>query len=121
MKCRLTCEANCKRSPQYPDGKMQEGTVIDHPDAWRIVRRGMAVPEDDECRERCGMNNAQIALAQKAHERLAAGIHPDDFDAYESGAMVGYNADGSWKPGPNYDDYAWQQRKANSPLIIEDE
>lgn len=34
------------------------------------VRAGIAVPEDDECREACGMTVQQIAAAQAAIRRL---------------------------------------------------
>ena len=33
------------------------------------VRAGIAVPDDDECREACGMSAQQIAAAQKAIQK----------------------------------------------------
>jgi hypothetical protein len=78
------------------------GAELEHPDAWKLVRLGMAVPVDDECERRCCMSPAQINAAQLAHNRVAAGIHPDDYPAFNRGEMVGYNADGSPIPGPNY-------------------
>lgn len=47
------------------DGLLPAGTEIDHPDAYNLVRMGIAFPADDECRE---------ALA-------AVGWGPDTFDA----------------------------------------
>lgn len=45
------------------------------------VRAGIAVPEDEECREACGMTVQQIAAAQSAIRRLyAPPIEEDDSD-----------------------------------------
>lgn len=49
----------------------------------------------------CGMTRPQIDAAIKAAERVAAGIHPDDFSRFDSGEIAGYNPDGSYIPGPN--------------------
>ncbi len=153
MKARLLREEDCRPSAEYPGvwrcracnasgsgpklsrcpkctsvvgqrtGTMPAGTVIDNPDAWKLVLMGVAVPEDEECKERAGLNAAELAVRQAAQERVRLGIAPGDYQAFDDGLMVGYNPDdGSWKPGPNYDEAAWQERKQNSPIIIvEDE
>jgi hypothetical protein len=77
------------------------GTVLDHPECWRIVQMGQAEPADDECREKAGMNAEQMEAAQKAAKRLAAGIDSEDYTKFDAGEILGYNADGSFKPGPN--------------------
>lgn len=92
----------------FESGRVQEITywrtdvVFDNEYGPLMIRQGCAEPVDDECRRACNRTDAQIAAAQKAYERTVRGIHPDDFEAYEKGYMVGYNGDGSWKPGPNY-------------------
>lgn len=53
------------------------GTIINHPDAYQLVQLGMAVPHDDECRRRCGMNEEQIAAAITAQDRFEEGIVSD--------------------------------------------
>lgn len=42
-----------------------KGTVIDHPDAFRLVQLGHADPEDEECRIRAGMTPAEIQAQEK--------------------------------------------------------
>jgi hypothetical protein len=46
------------------------GTVIEHPDAWQLVRAGVAIPADDECRERAGLNPEQIARCCRAYRKM---------------------------------------------------
>lgn len=80
--------------------KVPAGTIIDHPDAFLLVRQGCAVAADEECQQKAGMTAGRLAAAQYAYGRTAAGINPDDFAAYDAGLMSGYESDGSWKPGP---------------------
>ena len=102
-------------------GRLPAGTIIDHPEAWKLVKMGVAIPADDECEKRAGMNAAQLAAAQVAQEKTRAGIAPEDYEAFEQGLMVGYEPDGSWKPGLNYEEYAQAEARRNSSLILEDE
>ena len=95
------CGHGSQGCADFPDGKKPVGTVIDHPDAYRLVRMGVAVPEDEECAQAAGMNDEQIKAAIYAGKRTALGIAPEDFPAYDQGEMVGYNKDGSFVPGPN--------------------
>jgi hypothetical protein len=96
--CRRNGGEGCER---YPDSKIPIGTIIEHQDAYRLVRLGAAEPADDECEQRAAMTAEQMRVAQYHQRRTAAGIHPDDFDAFERGEMVGYYPDGSFIPGPN--------------------
>lgn len=48
-----------------------KGTEIDHPDAWWLVKMGMALPLDAECGERAGMTDDQIQAAILAQDRMA--------------------------------------------------
>ena len=63
------------------------GTVIDHPQAWRLVGAGVAEPYDKECDERCPRTEAQRVAAhlwqvkQKALQearRLKANTEDED-------------------------------------------
>jgi hypothetical protein len=92
--------------------------VIDHADAWKLVQLGCAEPADEECDRKAGMTAEQRTAAQHASLRAERGIIPEDFVAYDSGVMTGYQPDGSWIPGPNFEDWQWQKRKAESPIII---
>jgi serpin B len=38
--------------------------VIDHPDAWLLVKQGAAEAADEECEARVGMTSAQLAAAR---------------------------------------------------------
>lgn len=96
-----TCRANGGEGcAQYPDSKIPAGTVIEHSDAFRLVQLGAAEPADEECQRAAGMSPRQFEAAVRAQRRAAAGIHPDDFEAFDSGEMVGYYPDGSPIPGP---------------------
>lgn len=84
----------------------EQGRVIDHPHAYRLVQQGVAVPADAECEARARMTNAKMDAAIKAYDRLDKGIASEDFAAFDQGLMVGYKPDGkrndTWKPGPNW-------------------
>lgn len=97
MKCRLI------RELKHVDGYMQPaGTIIDHWQAFRLVQQGCAEPYDDDCRERAGMTPEKFAAARRAYDFLEKGIAREDWEAYERGEMTGYDLDGNWIPGPNY-------------------
>jgi hypothetical protein len=81
----------------------RHGAIIDHPQAYMLVRQGCAEPADDDCAKRAARSPKQQAEAQYAYERLAKGIHPEDFERYDAGYIAGYNPDGSYIPGPNWD------------------
>lgn len=101
-------QKNCAVKTVKRNGRMRhvmfwkEGTMFSTPDCYKLVRQGAALPIDDECREAAGMDAEQMASAQRAYERLSAGIDPEDFELYDAGVIVGYNPDGSFKPGPNF-------------------
>jgi hypothetical protein len=81
----------------------RQGAILERPDSYILVRMGVAEPADEECRIAASMNAAQRAEAQHAARRLSAGIHPEDFHLYDAEVILGYNPDGTYKPGPNYD------------------
>ena len=89
--------------PNYETGRKKfllPGTIIDDPQCYKLVSMGCAVPADDECRDAVQMSDDEMKTAQHAYKRLAAGIAPEDFAAFDSGEMIGYNPDGSPIPGP---------------------
>jgi hypothetical protein len=75
------------------------GTVIDNPDAYRLVQMGVAVPVDDECRVRAGMTPEQLTAANIAYQATVNGIQPEDIAAFRAGAITGYTPDGEPLPG----------------------
>lgn len=80
----------------------KRGAILEHPEAFWLVRQGCAKPADEACALRANRNPEQQAAAQKAYERLSKGIHPDDFDLYDAGIIAGYDAKGDYLPGENY-------------------
>jgi len=81
------------------------GTVIEHPQAYVLVQNGQAAPADDECRQRAGMSAEQLATAQVHYDMVSKGIQPEDYEAYQAGAMTGYDSGNNWIPGPNYEEW----------------
>jgi len=49
------------------------GTVIDHPDCWKLVRNGHAEPADDECKQKANMTADDIEAAKAHFHKLAMG------------------------------------------------
>ena len=99
MKCKLlhdTPEEHPKK------GILPAGHIIDHRQAYILVQIGAAVSVDDECAKAAGRTPEQLLAAQRSYGRVRAGIHPDDFAPFDAGQIVGYNPDGSFKPGPNW-------------------
>ena len=78
------------------------GTIENHPRAYLLVKMGEAEAADDECRERVGMSQAQMAYAQKCAEARNKGIEPQDYQRYWDGELAGYDIDGNDIPGPNF-------------------
>lgn len=81
----------------------KQGAVLSHPQAYRLVQQGVAIPADEECEEACQMSADGMAMAQHAFERLRAGIHHEDYAAYDAGYLSGYSVDEdgeqTWLPG----------------------
>jgi hypothetical protein len=135
MKCKLCKDMPAVAPEKWPKGQVDpselpgicetgvipEGTVLNQPGAYKFVRLGIADPEDEECRIAAGLSDPQILLAKMRQRRVSAGVAPEDYDAFDKGIMVGYNPDGTFKPGPNFEEAEWQERKETSPIIIEDE
>ena len=86
--------------PYWPKGTIREGDFA----VWNC-KRGFCEPADDECREALGYTPEQIEEAKHRYQRIVDGIRPEDFAAYDFGAMLGYAEDGSWIPGPRWNEY----------------
>lgn len=122
MQCRLVRDMACDPSPEFPNGIKCAGTVIDHCQAFWLVKMGIAESVDDECRTAAAMSQDAFANAQYAYERADRGIQPEDFVAYDAGIMDGYDAQGNWIPGENYAEWRRKEDRKISQLILpEDE
>lgn len=80
------------------------GTIEEHPKAYMLVRMGTAKPADDECVLAAGMSSREQAAAQRSNEAVRHGIHPDDYQLFFDEKIKGYNEDGSYIKGPNWDE-----------------
>lgn len=102
MRCRLVqrLQYGHTAGPDLDGTWAEPGTIIEHRDAWRLVRLGAALPADEDCQRKAGMGSRELAEATMAAERISKGIAPEDYEAYDAGLMDGYNPDGSWRPGP---------------------
>lgn len=101
MKAKLLHDMPCAVPElDFPDGIKPAGTVIDHPDAYKLVQIGCAEPADEECQRRHGRTPEQLAAARHAYRRVSAGIAPEDYEAFDEGIMAGYTPEGEWIPGP---------------------
>ena len=96
-----TCRTGSGGCRDFPDGKIPVGTISEHPEAWKLVRMGIAEPADEECEKAAGMTKLKMQEAQYAQKRTSLGIHPVDFPAYDAGEIIGYYPDGTAIPGPN--------------------
>lgn len=102
MKCTLLRDMACTPCLEHPAGVKPAGTVIDHPDAFRLVQLGCAEPADDQCAAAHGRTPEQLEAARIAYVRVERGILPEDYERYDNGVITGYNPDGSCIPGPNW-------------------
>lgn len=96
-----------------PETVIPPGATYEHPLAWLWVRQGCAVPADEECRKEAGLTDEQMGAAQKSFDRTVAGIHPEDFELYERGVIVGYDRKGGYLPGPHWEQYQAEKAAAD--------
>jgi hypothetical protein len=73
--------AGAKPDPRFR--MVPAGYVIEHPDAWRLVRQGTAKPADDDCRVRAGVSPEDMIRKHDRQILLEAGKLTGDpkFDA----------------------------------------
>lgn len=86
-----------RRMPTFPAGH-----VLENPDAYKLVQMGVAEPADKECENAVGMTAEELQQARRAYERTDKGIVPEDFELFDQGIIAGYDADGNYVPGPNW-------------------
>ena len=146
MKCRLLKEMEISREagPSKAllaqcierDGSLYApaGTIIDDPNAHFLVKNCDAEPADNECaissqrtpeqlvlktawtHDNGGFQEVQIPAIEWSKLRLERGIHPDDFEMYARGEILGYTPNGDYVPGPN-----WKPETANDVNEDDDE
>lgn len=79
------------------------GSVIEMPDCWMAVQMGWAEPADEECNLASGcMTREELDAAQKAYIKTNLGIHPEDYEKFDNGEILGYSPTGGYIPGPNF-------------------
>lgn len=67
---------------------VKPGMVIDHPDAFRLVQNGVAIPADAECEQRAGNLTAeQLDEKQQAYEETNEGLLGDENDGVDFGKL----------------------------------
>lgn len=52
------------------------GTEIEHPDAYVLVKMGVAVPSDDECKKAANMTDEEIRKAAARYNLIDKGLDP---------------------------------------------
>jgi hypothetical protein len=106
---------NVKRNGRMVDLPFWKvGAVLEHREAWLLVLSGCAEAADDECKAKVNRTPEQQKAAELAYSRIAAGIVPKDFEAFNAGYMVGYTPKGDWIPGPNYAEYVKQKEASEN-------
>lgn len=121
MKCRLLTPLQAGPSHPQSGAMLPVGTILDHPDAYWLVLQGCAEPADEECSTKAPVTPQLQAQRLDAYLMTAAGITPEDREAWQRGFMRGYNPDGTWIRGPNADEYdqqEWEEYKRNSSLVL---
>lgn len=64
-------ESNSREDPANPKGRVWNwGTVLEGPLVWQLCCQGVALPDDDECREVAGLTDQQLGELQAAYELL---------------------------------------------------
>lgn len=81
------------------------GAIIDGPLSVQMCRNGQASPIDDECREAVNLTADQLATLQLENEIAEKGVRQEDRELYIKGVIDGYDAEGNYKPGANWDAY----------------
>jgi len=98
-------QRNGKDEPYFP-----KGTVFEGPQALFLVQTGQAKPIDDECKKACGMTEDELAANSVEYEMDAKGIRGvRDRNFYITGVIIGYDGEGKYIPGPNWN--SWHAEK----------
>lgn len=81
------------------------GTEYEHPNAAFFCQAGSAAPLDDECREATGLTEEQLEALQRQYKLTAAGILEADVELWDAGVITGYEENGDYIHGPNWDEW----------------
>lgn len=90
-----------------------KGTLVEHQEAFHLVKMGVAEPADEECAFATGMTVEQIELAAARYAEVSAGIHPEDLALFRAGKITGYRNEYDpyteppsmqYEAGPNWTD-----------------
>lgn len=85
----------------FPAGTEFEG---DH--AITLCKNGQAAPSDQECADALGMSSEKLLSLQVGYKMDTLGIHKtEDRELYRAGVISGFDANGNYKPGVNWDEY----------------
>lgn len=106
---------------EFPEGVIPLGTVLDDPNAYKLVRRGCAEAVDEECEKATGMTPEALAAERANYPKMTAGIIPEDSEAWDRGWMRGYKPDGSWIPGPNAHECDYERARQAGLILPGDE
>lgn len=99
-------------SDQHPQYIYPAGTIFEGPQAVFLVKTGQAEPVDDECRAACGMDDASRAAQQENYFMDLLGIRkPEDRDLFRAKIILGYDNDGKYIPGPNWETFQAEKKK----------
>jgi len=84
----------------------RKGTVFEGAMALQLCRTGQASPADEECARAVGMSPDELEVLRVEYEMNVKGVNnKGDRELYRAGVIVGYNADLSYQPGPNWERY----------------
>lgn len=88
MKCEIVVDDALQKNPKWEREKAQKlgirfrvppfipcpaGTVVDDPNAWKLVMTGQAKPLDDECREASGYTEELWLKWNRGHKKIMSG------------------------------------------------
>jgi len=94
------------------------GTEFEGDQALALCRNGQATPSDQECADALGLTEAQLNALQIGYKMDMLGIHkPEDRELYRAGVISGFDKNGRYKPGVNWDEY----NKAKTAVAAEEE
>lgn len=96
---------NASGSPR-PTAYFPAGSEFIGPQALLLCKTGQATPADDECSEALGLTPDEVKQKAVEYEMNTLGIwDKQDRELFRAGVILGYNEDGTAKPGPNWDAY----------------
>lgn len=107
-----------KDSSGKPVAIFPAGTEFEGEHALALCRNGQASPSDQECADALGLSESQMQALQVGYKMDTLGIHkPEDRDLYRAGVISGFDKNGNYKPGVNWDEY----NKAKTAVAAGDE